>query len=200
MGQTDQEYWALFKEGDQEALGKIFETYFNELYFYGLKIVPVADLVKDIIQEMFVYIWDNRDKVGDVKRVKSYLLVTLRNELIHALKKNRYAALDFESASEPFTLTAEDFFINNEDEKALNSRLLASLNSLSERQREIILLRFYHNIGFEELAEVMEMNVQSVRNLLFRALGNIRKDLKDFGFHNPDNIEIILFTFFSKKI
>lgn len=199
MVQTDNVNWTLFKDGDQEALGKIFEFYFQELYFYGLKIIPIPDMVKDVIQEMFVHLWDRRENIGDVKNVKPYLLVTLRNELIHASKRNRVTEIELGSKSEPFTLAAEDFIIDQENSKELNQGLVSSLNTLSERQREIIMLRFYHNLGFTELAEVLEMNVQSVRNLLFRALAKIRKDLKDTGFHSSDNIEIILFTFFQKK-
>jgi len=197
--QSDQSYWILYKGGDQEALGKIFESYFQELYFYGLKIIPIPDLVKDVIQEMFVHLWDRRENIGDVKKVKPYLLVTLRNELIHASMKNRFTNIELGLKTEPFTLAAEDFIIDQENSKELNQGLVSSLNTLSGRQREIIMLRFYHNLGFNELAEVLEMNVQSVRNLLFRALAKIRKDLRDTVFHSSENIEIILFTFFLKN-
>lgn len=199
MRQNDSTYWAQFKAGDQEALGKIFQNHFQELFFYGVKILPVADLVKDIIQEMFVRLWDRRDSVGNVTNVKPYLLVTLRNELIRVAKDNRFAEMESSLNAEPFILAVDDFIILEESSLELNQRLVKSLNQLSDRQREVILLRFYHNLGFEELAEVLDMNVQSVRNLLFRGLEKIRKDLKHTGFHSSDNIEIILFNFFQKK-
>lgn len=199
MKQTDSIYWKQFKAGDQEALGKIFYNYFHELYFYGVKILPVADLVKDVIQEMFVRLWDRRESIGEVVNVKPYLLVTLRNELIRAAKENRFAEMEISLKSEPFILAVDDFMIREESSKELNQRLVNSLNQLSDRQREVILLRFYHNLEFEELAEVMEMKVQSVRNLLFRSLEKIRKDFKKTDFHISESIEIILFNFFQKK-
>jgi RNA polymerase sigma factor (sigma-70 family) len=191
--------WVLYKNGNQEALGEIFQTYFQELYFYGLKIIAVPDLVKDIIQELFVKLWDRKESIGEVTNVKAYLLVSLRNDLIHTIKNNRLIDSEFSKKAEPFTLSAEDFIINEEDSNELKDRLVTSLNRLSERQREVIVLRFYHNLGFDQLAEVMEMNTQSVRNLLFRALQSIRIEIKDSGFHSPENIEIILFHLFSKK-
>jgi RNA polymerase sigma factor (sigma-70 family) len=196
---SSQTNWVLYKNGNQEALGEIFQTYFQELYFYGLKIIAVPDLVKDIIQELFVKLWDRKESIGEVANVKAYLLVSLRNDLIHTIKNNRLIDSEFSKKTEPFTLSAEDFIINEEDSNELKDRLVTSLNRLSERQREVIVLRFYHNLGFEELAEVMEMNTQSVRNLLFRALQSIRIEIKDSGFHSPENIEIILFHLFSKK-
>ncbi len=195
---TDQSKWIRYQNGNQEALGEIFHTYFQELYFYGLKIVAVPDMVKDLIQELFVKLWERRESIGDVVNVKAYLLVALRNELIHASKNNRLSDSTLSEKAGPFILAAEDFMIIEEDSKELKLRLVAVLNKLSDRQREVIMLRFYHNLSFEELAEVMEMNTQSVRNLLFRALERIRKDLKDTGFHSPENIEIILFQFFQK--
>jgi len=195
---ADMSYWAQFKEGDKDAMGKIFQFYYKELFFYGLKIIPVPELVKDVIQEIFVRLWENKDHIGQVTKVKSYLLVAIRNELIHTSKKNRISRVD-EINVEPFTITIEDFLINEEDSKLLNERLVVSLNKLSERQREVIVLRFYHNLTFDELGEVLEMNIQSVRNLLFRALEKVRNDLKDIAFHNAENIELILFSLFSKK-
>jgi len=155
-------------------------------------------MVKDLIQELFVKLWERRESIGDVVNVKAYLLVSLRNELIHASKNNRLSDSTLSEKVEPFILAAEDFMIIEEDSKELKLRLVAVLNKLSDRQREVIMLRFYHSLSFEELAEVMEMNTQSVRNLLFRALEHIRKDLKDNGFHSSENIEIILFQFFQK--
>ncbi|RIH64896.1 sigma-70 family RNA polymerase sigma factor [Mariniphaga sediminis] len=200
MEQIELSYWVRFKRGDQEALGIIFQTYFNEMYYYGMKIIPMPDLVKDVIQEMFVHLWERRKQIGEVTKVKPYLLVTLRNELIHRTKNNRFSEMEKALKTEAFTLGAEDFIIGEENSKELNKRLVDSLNQLSERQREVIMLRFFHNFGFDELAEILDMNVQSVRNLLFRALEKIRKDLKDTGFHSADNIEIILFNLFQKKL
>ncbi len=191
-------YWARFKEGDKDALGKIFQAYYKELYFYGLKIISVPELVKDVIQEVFVRLWENKNNLGHITKVKSYLLVALRNELVHASKKNRISEFD-DLLAERFTITIEDFLISEEDSKQLNERLVVSLNKLSERQREVIVLRFYHNLSFEDLSEVLDMNIQSVRNLLFRALEKVRSDLKDIGFHDAENIELILFSLFSKK-
>jgi RNA polymerase sigma factor (sigma-70 family) len=189
----------LQQKSDREALGKIFQTYYKELYFYGLKIIPVPELVKDVIQELFVRLWEKKEELGKIAKIKSYLLIALRHELIYASKKHRISEMSDHVFVEPFTLTIEDFLIKEEDSKHLNEKLVVSLNKLSERQREVIMLRFYHNLNFEELAEVLKMNVQSVRNLLFRALEKVRNDLKDIGFYGHDHIEIILFVLFSKK-
>ncbi len=191
--------WRKFKRGSQDALGIIFQHYFQELYYYGLKIIPVSGIVKDVIQEMFVQLWGRRATLGIVKNIKAYLLVTLRRELIRTLKNTEPGLLDEGMKINGFIISAEDFIIESEDRVEFNEKLAASIQKLTARQREVIFLRFYNNLDFHELAGVLGMNVQSVRNLLFRSLEKIRKDLRDFGLHKTDNLEIILFHLFSKN-
>ncbi len=199
IGFDESGLWRKFKSGDQDALGIIFQHYFQELYYYGLKIIPVSDIVKDVIQEMFVQLWGRRATLGVVKNIKAYLLVTLRRELIRTLKNTESELLDEGMKINGFIISAEDFIIESEDRVEFNEKLAASIQSLTARQREVIFLRFYNNLDFPELAGVLGMNVQSVRNLLFRSLEKIRKDLRDFGLHKTDNLEIILFHLFSKN-
>jgi DNA-directed RNA polymerase specialized sigma24 family protein len=73
------------------------------------------------------------------------------------------------------------------------------MDGLTDRQREVILLRFFHGLEFHEISQVLQMNIQSVRNLLFRSLDKIRKDLSDQGVTSVDNVEMFLFTIFTKK-
>ncbi|VAX22834.1 hypothetical protein MNBD_IGNAVI01-2100 [hydrothermal vent metagenome] len=191
--------WRKFKSGSQDALGIIFQHYFRELYYYGLKIIPVSDIVKDVIQEMFVQLWGRRATLGIVKNIKAYLLVTLRRELIRTLKNAKSELLDEGMKINGFIISTEDFIIESEDRVEFNEKLAASIQSLTARQREVIFLRFYNNLDFPELAEVLGMNVQSVRNLLFRSLEKIREGLRGLGLHKTDNLEIILFHLFSKN-
>ena len=59
--------WLKFKSGDKNALGEIFHYYFNDLYFYGLKFVSIPDVVKDVIQDMFIRFWNDKEKLRKIK-------------------------------------------------------------------------------------------------------------------------------------
>lgn len=193
------EAWTKFTKGDFDSLGLLFEIHYQELYYYGIKIVDLPEMVKDTIQDLFADVWERRDKMASVNNFKAYLLISLRRELIRRVIKIRKESQSEEVSTLQFSFSAEEFLIHNEEMQS-HSRLIAdSLSSLTERQREVILLRFFHNLEFAEISQVLEMNVQSVRNLLFRSLDKLRKDLATQGVVGVENVELLLWNIFQQK-
>lgn len=193
------EAWDNFKSGDFDSLGVLFELHYRELFYYGIKVVDLSELVKDTIQDLFADVWERRDKMINVANFKAYLIVSLRRELIRRAGKLRTESLSSEISSLQFSFSAEEFLINDEEIKSQSRILANSLSSLTEKQREVILLRFFHNLEFEEMAQILDINIQSVRNLLFRSLEKVRKDMDDQGITNTENIEMMLWVLFSQK-
>ncbi|MDD4192832.1 MAG: sigma-70 family RNA polymerase sigma factor [Mangrovibacterium sp.] len=193
---TDVFNWQEFLGGDREALGNIFRRYFSDLFAYGLKILASDDVVKDHIQELFVRLWEKRSRLGMVRNVKVYLLISLKNDLLQSMRNKRRDRLDPAVAGSQFAISFEDLLIEKEQAAELAQKVASCLGTLTARQREVVYLRFYHNLDFPQLAEVMEMNVQSVRNLLFRTLEKLRKEVDNSGIQQCGNIELILFGLF----
>lgn len=191
----DANLWKRFQEGDQESLGEIFQKRFRDLYFYGLKLVPVEELVKDTIQDLFADLWSRKEKSRKISNINAYLFVSLRRELIRRMAKIRSHVDLEEASSDYFTFSSEDFIIESEMESETRNKLVAGLRHLTARQREVILLRFKHEMEFAEIAHVMEMNIQSVRNLLFRALEKLRAAM-DAG---TQDVRLILLACFRKN-
>ena len=169
--------WKRFQEGDYAALGEIFRKLYGELYYYGLKLIPREEVVRDTIQDIFVDIWSRKEKITKVNNIKAYLFVAVRHELLLQIKKLRIEDQVAPAGVEPFVFSKEDFMVQEENDSS-NRRLLGqSLQKLTDRQREVISLRFNHEMEFEDIAQIMRMNLQSVRNLLFRALQKIRSNM-----------------------
>lgn len=193
------DHWKNFKEGDFSSLGILFEKHYRELFYYGNKIVALPELVKDAIQDLFIDVWERRNKMTAVENIKAYLIISLRRELIRRTAKVRKENLLKPALSLQFSFSPEDFLISSEQNTEHTRLLSKSLESLTDRQREVILLRFYHNLEFQEISLVLEMNVQSVRNLLFRALDKIRQDMSDQGVKGVENVEMFLWFVFGQK-
>lgn len=194
-----QEAWSNFKGGDFASLGILFETHYQELFYYGIKIVAMPELVKDTIQDLFTDVWERRDKMAAIENFKAYLIISLRRELVRRISKTRKQASADPLIPLQFSFSAEDFLILDEENRTNSGILSISMGSLTERQREVILLRFFHGLNFPEISKVLEMNVQSVRNLLFRALEKIRKDMTDQGVAGVENVEMFLWFVFGKR-
>lgn len=166
-GINPEQAWLNVRRGNKDALSKLFCHYYQYLFNYGYKLVAREDLVKDSIQELFMTIWNQRDRVGHAFSVKSYLLISLRRLVFKNLQKqkNQYQRnhIYIEEFSED-TLNIEEYFVRFETEREYKKRLTEAVKSLSKRQKEAISLKFYDGLSTNEIACVMEINRQSVYN------------------------------------
>ncbi|MEO6000909.1 MAG: sigma-70 family RNA polymerase sigma factor [Chitinophagaceae bacterium] len=169
--------WSRFKNGDRKALESIYKTYVNILVNYGLKITSDADLVKDCIQDLFVELWKSRQRLVDTTDPKFYLFRALRNKLSRALAQQSFvseAEIQL-SADSLVTGYIELEIAAKEQDLYTYHKVHQLLNKLPRRQHEVIYLRFYHNFSYETISSLMNMNYQSVLNLMSRALKTLRK-------------------------
>jgi RNA polymerase sigma-70 factor (ECF subfamily) len=167
----DKSKWELFLQGDQDALSRIFLDYHDDLFNYGIKLSGNKDIVKDAIQDLFLKLWKNRNHLSAIRTIKPYLLKSLRHHVLDSIEIHKsWQSVDHEQ--EPgaqITYSYEDFIIKNQVDEEIHQQVITTLNKLSTRQREAIYLRFFENLDFETVAQIMEMNVQSVRNTIYRA-------------------------------
>lgn len=173
----EQQQWELLQKGQQAALAHIFKTHYGALFQYGLHLTGREQLTKDQIQQLFLKLWERRAKLPAVKSVKAYLLQSLRNIIFDdARLRQRATGLKSELINEPAS-SAEQQLIAKEQSLLRQQQLKAALNKLSDRQREIIHLRFYQAIPYPQIAEMLGMEYQSVRNTVYRAIKVLRKAL-----------------------
>ncbi len=176
---AEPQLWLSFKNSDEIAFSSIFYTYYNDLYKYGLKIINDEDLVKDAIQELLITLWNSREKLADVTYIRYYLLKSLRRSLLRTLEKQKKGFLEmrlFTSHEPDITFSSEEAIILDESTKEKGSYLTNLLNSLPKRQKEAIYLKFYCELEFEEVAQIMGLNYQSVVNHIHRAFKELRQN------------------------
>ncbi|MEZ4901642.1 MAG: sigma-70 family RNA polymerase sigma factor [Spirosomataceae bacterium] len=173
---TDKELWQAFKDGNREAFTQLYNQYIEDLLIYGYRVTSDRQLIRDSIQDLFLYLWRSRASLTDTDSIKFYLYRSLRNRIIRNSEKNNHVAIDFAHLFENIIgeLSFEDNLIANEQLSAQLQQLKQAIQQLPKRQQEIIQLRYYHDFGFEEIAEMMQINNQSVRNLLHRAITELR--------------------------
>lgn len=197
--------WEKMKIGDEAALSEIFTCFYSDLYRYGIKIFNHPDLVKDSIQDVFVRIWERRETIGQVQNAKAYLITSLRRKLFE--NKEQYASKIFDGKSgldekETFSFSAAEFLEVEEISSRLRISMTEAINNLPERQRELIYLRFYFNLPYAEIARIMEVKEQTIKNLMQRTIANLRnkidRKLWD-GIDDMDDLMMTLFLLLRKK-
>lgn len=169
----EQNLWLSFKEGEKKAFEHVFNAYYDELYRYGLKLSKDKELVKDSIQDLFLKLWKIRDKLKGIEIIRPYLLRSLRNQIIDniKLKNSSDFSLD-EKLTDLIDLNyySDDFNTNEKITDEVKAKVILALNNLKPTQKEIIYLRYFEELSYETIAIVMEMNIQSVRNSVYKAI------------------------------
>jgi RNA polymerase sigma factor (sigma-70 family) len=173
----DKAIWASFRSGNKNAFTFIFNTYVKVLYAYGEKITSDKALVQDCIQDLFIDLWRKRDTLGETDSIRFYLFKSLRRSIVRKLSRNskfiQASAIndDFVFAiefSHEHTLIREQL---TEDQSKL---LSAALNKLTGRQREAIYLKFYQKLSSQEIADTLQIDINSLYNLISKSIEILR--------------------------
>lgn len=172
--------WDEFRSGNKTSFAKLMQAHYRNLYTYGTKFRKDHELVKDCLQDLFLELWKNRATLGSTNYVKSYLFKCVRNKMFRELQRNRWqlqiAQLDNNYCFD-VEFSIEHHLIREETLRETANRFSKILNRLPKRQKEVIYLRFYQDLEISEIVEVMEINAQSVYNLIHKALSNLRDPL-----------------------
>ena len=178
MGQTNnstETLFASFQAGNMAAFSQLYDLYINILFNYGLKLTLDKELLKDCIHDVFVKLYTKKDELGTIDNLKSYMFISLKNKLCDELRKRMYMS---DTAIEEVDMLAPTDVENDyaEKEQRKNEFFLIKrlLNQLSPRQREALTLYYIEEKKYEDICEIMNMNYQSVRNLMHRGLSKLR--------------------------
>lgn len=183
MIQTESNLWDAFQRGDIEAFETIYRTNSAALLAYGKRLSKDHDLVKDAVQDIFVEIWMRRGNLRSLHTIKFYLFKIMRNRLSKLHQKGAaFSSTDELSLAEDELLTPSVELLITQEETITDqqTRLQRAIVSLPARQREAVMLAFYHNFSNEEIAGIMGINHQSVTNHLNRAYTSLRDSLAGF--------------------
>lgn len=182
--ECNKEYWQIvwnrYKHGDQEAFAILYNLHIDHLYHYGTKLCKDSDAVKDSLQELFLEFFLNRERIKTTpENLKYYLMLALKRNLVRKLKSGKLVThhqeklLEFEPE-----YNIEFKIIEQESEKEIHNTLMNALKKLPSKQKEAIYLRFNESLEYPEIANILEITVESVRKQVHRAIKTIREVLR----------------------
>lgn len=173
--------WACFREGDTAAYTRIMYLYSNALFKYGMRLFRDEDFIKDCIQDIFFELWNRRERITQTPSVRSYLFKSLRLRIYRESPKWNNTECLNEEYNFHVELNIESQLIEEQEEHTTRKRLEITINTLPKRQKEILYLRFYENFNHDMISQIMGLSKQSVYNLLYDAVNNLRKSwFKDY--------------------
>ena len=166
---------ASFQAGNMAAFSQLYNLHINVLFNYGLKLTIDKELLKDCIHDIFVKLYTKKDELGTIDNLRSYLFISLKNKLCDELRRRMYMSdTVVEEVSLSTPTDVEDDYMEEEQRKNEFSLVRRLLDQLSPRQREALTLYYIEEKKYEDICEIMNMNYQSVRNLMHRGLTKLR--------------------------
>ncbi len=180
--EQEQALWKDMISGNKRAFENLYKQYFQALISYGFRITQNENLIEDAIQEVFISLWNNRSHLSEVNEVNFYLFRSLKNRIVRQLERDIFdksedidSYLDF-----LISISDEQKKIDSEQYDADLDTLQKAIAHLPIRQQEVINLKYYHDFTLDEIAKLMDVNKQSVSNLLFRSYTTLRSIIKSW--------------------
>lgn len=162
-----------------ENIASIYNRYVDDLHTYALYLGFEKGIILDAIHDVFCKFAADEKQLQDVSNLKFYLFKSLKNRLYDIYKaRKEYAelsAIDLQDAPFNIQVTIEDRLIDKEEQQQIKDQLSEMLDSLTERQREVVYLRYVQEYDYAQISELLNISIHGCRKLLSKAMQNLRE-------------------------
>jgi len=162
-------------------IASTYNEHIDSLYSYALHLGFDEQTAMDAIHDVFYKLCVHHS-LNEINNLKSYLFRSLRNRLIDIKRTNKEDTLLHTTQEKtqdtlPFQLSVsiEDELIKEEDAEEIRQKVENVLSRLTDRQREIVYLRYIREQSYEEIAEIMQISVAACRNLISKSIARLKE-------------------------
>jgi RNA polymerase sigma factor (sigma-70 family) len=175
---ADEEIIQDLKRNSESAFAALMRKYYSDLHRYGQHFTTDETVVADCIQDVFINVWQNRHKTGPITYLRQYLLTALKRRILRVTSQAKRNATSSGNVEQEYDFalefSIEDVLVAQQLDEERAQRLRRILERLSARQKEVIYLVYYQQLDYQQVAEMMQINRQSVYNLLHEGLQKIK--------------------------
>jgi RNA polymerase sigma factor (sigma-70 family) len=177
---NDQILWNGLQKGDKEMLLALYKKYYHSLLFIGLKEIKDAQVVKDTIQQLFLNLWEKRASIEEARNIRSYIITSFLRKLNYDWKRSgKTGSLQviWNNFSEDPQPNPEEGLVRKDEQYHLFKLLMQHINELPNRQKELIVLKFYEGLSYDEIVQRTGLSHRTVYNKIHEGLKKLKLDL-----------------------
>ena len=172
--------FSRFQMGNEGAFCELYRISYNRLFRYGCVLTAEPKVVEDVIQDLFIWLWENREKTTHIRQAEIYLFQSLKRNLWQKTGESRRPfriskLVENQDIQDVSQHSIEQTLIESETQEFNRNWVKKQLGNLPQHQQEVIYLRYYEGLNYDEIAEVVNVSNQVARNYAARALKMIRK-------------------------
>jgi len=175
---TDFLLWKRVKAGETQAFHELYMQFADILFSFGLIYSKDQEFIKDCIHDLFFDLYKYRKNLSDNDHIRNYLFKSLKRKIQspQSGKLKLVFTNTFQEGNEQKASLAETEGLENQEENIENIRI--AMGKLSDRQQEVLNLRFQVGLSYTEIAKILDISVESARTLVYRSVKTIREELK----------------------
>ncbi len=179
MNRPDEiELFELIKNGDEQAFETVFHHYYKSLCLFATQMLKDDTEAEEIVQDLFVKIWEKRNRINIESSVKNYLIRSVKNLCLNYIKHNKIKNLHTKNILSESDSELQDE--NNFIEVDLLQKIEECVDSLPDKRREIFRLSREEGLKYREIAEKLNISVKTVETQMGLAFKTLREKLKNF--------------------
>lgn len=176
---------------DREAFRLLYGHYFQVVQKYVALFTPAKDTLEELTQDVFIKLWEKRERLATIDSFKDYLFIVSRNTVFNYFRslKVRQQTRELEEAMEatPVHQAEHDILY-----KQYYHIAAEGMDKLTPRRREILKMRIERGLSLDEIAEQLQITRAAVKKQLYEATAFVRQYLLDHA-----EITVVLFVFLS---
>lgn len=166
------------RQGDEQAFEKLFCEYYYDLCSFAYQFTSCNERAKDLVQDVFVKIWNRRKKWKVHRSVKAYLLKAVRNSAInHINKKGQRNAVRETFSRERLQSIKSSADLEFDEEQELVDQIWEAVMAMPKRRQRVFILYHRHGLSYDEISEVLDISRKTVENHMGLALKDIRAQI-----------------------
>ena len=174
---SDKVFLEQVKKGDEAAFRCLFEKYWQDLFQLACKRLRSKDDASDIVQEVFLSLWNNVQQIEIEDSLGAYLFVSLRNKIFNHYEKQSIR-LKYLLAQPFHPVQSEELIWSHLSSKELRSVVAAEVSRMPAKMKEIYLLSREQQLSISDIAELLSLAPQTVKNQIHRSLERIKESLR----------------------
>lgn len=179
MEPSESQILTLLKDGKEKGIEILFEQYFKLLCLRAIRVVKHQEVAEDLVQELFLEIWNKRETINIKSSFKSYLSRSIVNRSLNWLRANKQI---FEDAETGLMHTTDNYSISAELQKEeLETYINGCIDDLPEKCRQVFVLSRFEQLSYKEIAAKLEISVKTVENQISKALKLLRSRLETYN-------------------
>ncbi len=173
--------WERLRSGDKDAFFDLYRVLYYPLVNFGIRVCADADMAGEATDMVFTTIWEKHDTLNRVDNVEAYLRTFLKRKLLRIMERKRKINDALFNAGEDgdwMEMSYEEFIVKVQTDELIKYQLKNALAKLTFRQKQLIHLKFFDGLSYEDIATQTNQTVKTAYNTIYDALKILRKELK----------------------